>query len=75
MTTSCSINRPKTPDPEIFLVAADAHQIRCNGGDGALGHPRVYYTFDGKPEITCGYCDRVFTKQPRAGAKPYNPRD
>lgn len=60
-----------TKDPEIFLVAADAHQVCCNGGGGALGHPKVYYTFDGQPEVTCGYCDRVFTKTPKPGAKPY----
>lgn len=61
----------KTPDPEIFLVSPDAHQICCNGGGGALGHPKVYYAFNSEPEVVCGYCDRVFTKEPRAGAKAY----
>lgn len=50
-----------TPHPEIILVEQDAHNIACNGG-GALGHPKVYYTFDGRNEVTCGYCDRLFTK-------------
>lgn len=61
-----------TPDPEIFLVPHDAETIACNGGGGALGHPKVYYTFHGQDEVVCGYCDRVFTKKEVAGAVPYN---
>ena len=58
-----------TKHPEIFLVPASAHQISCDGG-GAMGHPKVYYTFDDQDEVVCGYCDRLFTKKPMAGAKP-----
>lgn len=54
--------------PEIFLVPEDKAQIACDGG-GALGHPKVYYTFEGHDEVTCGYCDRLFTKKPTPGAK------
>jgi uncharacterized Zn-finger protein len=60
-----------TKDPEILLVPKDAHQVACNGGGGALGHPKVYYTFDGQDAVTCGYCDRVFTKVATPGAKAY----
>ncbi len=60
-----------TQPPEIFLVPADQEQISCNGGGGALGHPKVYYTFHHQDEVTCGYCDRLFTKTQRDGAKPY----
>jgi uncharacterized Zn-finger protein len=56
--------------PEIFLVPEDRHQVSCNGG-GALGHPKVYYTFDGQDEVVCGYCDRLFTKKNMPGAKPW----
>lgn len=58
-----------TKHPEIFLVPANLHQISCDGG-GVLGHPKVYYTFDGNDEVVCGYCDRLFTKTPVKGAKP-----
>jgi len=64
-----------TPDPEIFLVPQDAETIACNGGGGALGHPRVYYTFHGQDTVVCGYCDRVFTKKDVAGAVPYHNKD
>lgn len=58
-----------TKHPEIFLVPEGKHQISCDGG-GALGHPRVYYTFEKQDEVVCGYCDRLFTKKPTPGAKP-----
>ena len=58
-----------TPHPEILLVPLAAHQVSCDGG-GPLGHPRVYYTFDGGDEVVCKYCDRLFTKIPMPGAKP-----
>lgn len=55
--------------PEIFHVAEHLHQISCDGG-GALGHPKVYYSFDGADHVVCGYCDRLFTKKNVVGAKP-----
>lgn len=63
-----------TKHPEILFVPKELHQIACNGGSGALGHPKVYYTFDGQEEVTCGYCDRLFTKHNQIGAKPYKSR-
>ena len=60
-----------TKHPEILLVDAGARQISCNGGASAGGHPKVYYSFDGKDEVVCGYCDRLFTKVDQPGAMPY----
>ena len=35
----------------------------CDGGGGALGHPRVYLTLvEGK--IECGYCGRMYVLKP-----------
>lgn len=61
-----------TEHPEILLVEKHIETVCCDGGGGALGHPRVYYTFDGQQDVICGYCDRLFTKQEMAGAKPYS---
>lgn len=55
--------------PEIIKVPADTEKVYCDGDGGALGHPRVFYTFDGADTIECGYCDRAFTKKGR-GKKP-----
>ena len=49
--------------PEIIEVPADSDQVCCDGGNGALGHPRVWYTFDGRTQVECGYCDRLFLKK------------
>ena len=49
--------------PEIISVARDVDEVVCDGGDGALGHPQVWYSFDGRDELTCSYCGRVFTKK------------
>lgn len=57
-----------TKHPETFLVPADTARVSCNGG-GVSGHPKVYYTFDGKDEIVCSYCDRLFTKTPHIDTK------
>lgn len=68
-----------TPHPEILLVPADAHQVACNGQPFVPysptifggGHPKVYYSFDGRDSVVCGYCDRLFTKVAQDGAVPY----
>ncbi|MEZ5917831.1 MAG: zinc-finger domain-containing protein [Parvularculaceae bacterium] len=49
------------PPPETIYVAA--HRIACDGGGGALGHPRVWYSLD-DGEAECGYCDRKFIYDP-----------
>ena len=52
-----------TGAPEVIIVAADADEVSCDGGGGALGHPLVWYSFDGRSQVTCGYCDREFVKR------------
>lgn len=56
-------NSPIQP-PETIMVPADTDQVSCDGGGGALGHPIVWYSFDGRPSVDCHYCDRRFLKQP-----------
>ena len=60
-----------TKHPEIILVPKEMDSVSCNG-NGALGHPKVFYTFHGQDEVVCGYCDRLFTKTAQAGAKPWS---
>ncbi len=58
--------------PELITVDDDADEVRCDGGDGALGHPVVWYSFDNGDFVECGYCDRGFVKKrakSQAGAK------
>lgn len=53
----------KTEAPEVIIVDDDADEVSCDGGGGALGHPVVWYSFDGLRQVTCGYCDREFVKR------------
>ncbi|WP_114286595.1 zinc-finger domain-containing protein [Candidatus Halocynthiibacter alkanivorans] len=45
--------------PETEVVSS--WRVACDGGEGALGHPRVYLLI---PQTTgfveCGYCDKKF---------------
>ncbi len=38
----------------------------CDGGSGALGHPRVALRIE-KDEVTCPYCSRTFVLAEGAG--------
>lgn len=56
-----------TPDPEVIEVTST--RISCDGGGGALGHPKVWYTIDPKAGfVECGYCDRKYVLKPGATA-------
>lgn len=58
------MNTPLTSQaPEVIEVSGDADEVRCDGGNGALGHPMVWYSFDGRDRVECAYCDRLFLKQ------------
>lgn len=58
-------NSPAAPAPEVFQVESES--VACDGGGGALGHPKVYLTMQGRGFVECGYCDRRF--ELTAGAK------
>lgn len=45
-------------NPEIIVV--DTRKVSCDGGGGALGHPKVYYEMGEDDFVECGYCDRRF---------------
>ena len=49
--------------PEKIIVDKDADQVSCDGGNGILGHPVVFYSFGEKESVRCGYCDRVFVRK------------
>jgi len=45
--------------PETEIV--DTMRIACDGGEGALGHPRVWLSIDPTSGyVECGYCDKRF---------------
>ena len=39
---------------------ADYTETTCDGGDGALGHPRIYLKVGKEKETVCPYCSRRY---------------
>lgn len=45
-----------TEAPEIRIV--DSYRVACDGGEGPLGHPRVWLSIPrDKGFVECPYCD------------------
>ena len=61
-----------TPDQDIGIqddaakklsadvILTNQSRVACNGGGGALGHPRVWYEMGDDDFVECKYCDRRF---------------
>jgi uncharacterized Zn-finger protein len=45
-------------EPEVIEVTE--HRVSCDGGGGALGHPKVYMDMGQGASVECKYCDRLF---------------
>jgi uncharacterized Zn-finger protein len=45
-------------NPEIVVVTTK--KVACDGGGGALGHPKVWYDMSEQDFVECKYCDRLF---------------
>ena len=51
------------------IVDVETSRVSCNGGGGALGHPKIYLEMGDEHEITCPYCGRIFRRPKDAGQK------
>ena len=38
----------------------NSKKVSCDGGGGALGHPKVYLEMGDENEIVCPYCSKLF---------------
>lgn len=65
------MSETKTPDMPLAEVqvtypapsqeVVSAWRVSCDGGEGALGHPRVWMSVDPVHGwVDCGYCDKRF---------------
>lgn len=52
------MSNPTIEPPETIEV--DSVNISCDGGGGALGHPKVYLSLEKDDRVECPYCDRLF---------------
>lgn len=52
----------KTDAPETEIT--ESWRIACDGGGGALGHPRVWLQISRDTgTVECGYCDKKFVNK------------
>jgi uncharacterized Zn-finger protein len=59
---------PSTPAPQVApteIIHVDTRTIACDGGDGALGHPRVFLRIADE-QVMCPYCSRLYILNPGA---------
>jgi len=41
------------------IINVDSRVVACDGGDGALGHPRVFLYIEDH-HVMCPYCSRLY---------------
>jgi uncharacterized Zn-finger protein len=62
-----STSRLRQPVEKIIV---QGHRVACDGGGGALGHPKVWYEMGQDHEVECLYCGRVFVRADAALGEP-----
>jgi uncharacterized Zn-finger protein len=55
---------PASPIDAPETIEVESTTVPCDGGGGALGHPRVYLTMGANDSVECGYCDRKYVLKP-----------
>ncbi len=53
------------------IIHVDTPTVACNGGGGALGHPKVYLNLGPKRQVECPYCSRLFIADHPAATPPH----
>ena len=48
------------------IIPVDSRTVACDGGEGALGHPRVFLHIADK-QVMCPYCSRLYVLKDGAG--------
>jgi len=51
----------------VEIIQVERTEVACDGGDGPLGHPRVFLNLAAHGQIDCPYCGRRYVLA--AGAK------
>ena len=58
-------DRPsETPYPVPETEVVKTWRVACDGGEGALGHPRVWLSIpQDRGWVECGYCDKRYVHE------------
>ena len=59
-------NTPTPANGDTETIIVQNRIIACDGGDGPLGHPRVWLHIVHE-QTFCPYCSRIFRLAPDAG--------
>ena len=49
---------PDIKNKELQVVSSS--NVVCDGGGGALGHPKIYLDMGKETKIICPYCSKLF---------------
>jgi len=52
-------------NPDTMIIVAKK-RIACDGGGGALGHPKTWLDMGTGTEVICKYCGQGFKLDPEA---------
>lgn len=56
------------------VVITDAMYVRCDGGNGPLGHPVEFMTLEKDGQTICKYCGRRYVHTGSPEAEPLRAR-
>lgn len=51
--------------PEVAKIVSST-RVACDGGGGALGHPKTWLDMGQDSSVECKYCDQLFVLDPAA---------
>lgn len=63
--SNAQIAETTTPNAQPAEIV-NAPVVSCDGGNGTMGHPRVFLTFNHASELKCPYCSKLFRLAPGA---------
>lgn len=66
-----SVPVPSKSTLPVETIYVDNHRIACDGGGGALGHPKVWYEMGDEGHVECLYCGRLFISKAGAGGRAH----
>ncbi len=55
-------NTAPTQDTAIIVTTT---RVACDGGGGALGHPKTWLDMGQDDHVVCKYCDQLFKLDPK----------
>lgn len=63
-----SVTVPSNSTQPVETIYVDDHRVSCDGGGGALGHPKVWYEMGEEGQVECLYCGRLYVSKVGASA-------